>query len=108
MQVLRAQADKGIIEVDVTAFAAANAVIVRAENMEYDILLVKQDTDVYKALLMQCTHRDYALNANTVGLYCTAHGSRFDLSGNVLEGPATAPLKRFKTSLQQNKIIVQL
>ncbi len=55
---------------------------------------------------MKCTHRANPLTATKDGLYCPAHGSRFDLNGNVTEQPATEPLKQFKTSINQTSVIV--
>jgi Rieske Fe-S protein len=33
-------------------------------------------------------------NASETSWDCPCHGSRFDVDGNVLEGPAVRPLKR--------------
>jgi Rieske Fe-S protein len=96
------------IPVPLTSFAQSKIVIVRPDHNEFDILLVKKSDTEYLALLMKCTHRDNPLNATKDGLYCPAHGSRFDLNGDVLQEPATRPLKRYATSLDQNNVIINL
>jgi len=94
------------IEVPLTSFLQNNEVIVRPSNSEYDILLVKKSERKYTALLMECTHRNNSLVATEDGLYCPAHGSRFDLNGNVTQQPATEPLKQYQTSISQTAIII--
>jgi Rieske Fe-S protein len=85
-----------------------NLKIIRSKNLEYDILLVKDQTGDHKALLMQCTHMDNILSANRSGLTCTMHGSRFDLKGQPLNGPASKPLRSFKVMEENNHLIIFL
>jgi glycine/D-amino acid oxidase-like deaminating enzyme/nitrite reductase/ring-hydroxylating ferredoxin subunit len=48
------------------------------------------------AVSLRCTHLGCLLrfNAAETSWDCPCHGSRFDVDGNVLEGPAVAPLRR--------------
>ncbi|SFP04730.1 Glycine/D-amino acid oxidase [Amycolatopsis arida] len=48
------------------------------------------------AVSLRCTHLGCYLRFNSAerSWDCPCHGSRFDVDGNVLEGPATAPLDR--------------
>jgi cytochrome b6-f complex iron-sulfur subunit len=41
-------------------------------------------------------------------LYCSAHGSTFDLQGNVTHEPASRPLKQYRTEKVNNEIIIYL
>lgn len=56
-----------------------------------------------------CTHLGCELNWNEVekSWDCPCHGSRFDYKGNILEGPATEPLKQWKDH-EGNKVNPQL
>jgi cytochrome b6-f complex iron-sulfur subunit len=85
------------IDVPITAFETSNVAIVRDNQAEYDILLVKKPGEVFDAIYMKCSHRENPLTATPTGLHCSAHGSSFDLNGQVTKEPATAPLERFPT-----------
>jgi glycine/D-amino acid oxidase-like deaminating enzyme/nitrite reductase/ring-hydroxylating ferredoxin subunit len=58
---------------------------------------VYRDPDgVAHAVSLRCTHLGCILRFNSAerSWDCPCHGSRFDVDGNVLEGPASAPLNR--------------
>jgi cytochrome b6-f complex iron-sulfur subunit len=59
--------------------------------------LVANVNGSYVALTSVCTHqgcdKDWTFASNT--FTCTCHGSRFDPSGKVLQGPAQQPLTAF-------------
>lgn len=100
---------KGTIKVPLSSFIDKNKVlIVRNEQTVFDILLVKISDTNYNALLMQCTHQDNPLTATKSGLFCSAHGSTFDLQGNVTKEPALSPLKKFKTEVNNSFIEIFL
>jgi nitrite reductase/ring-hydroxylating ferredoxin subunit len=56
------------------------------------IFLMGRDANGIYAMSMQCTHKGCALVFSGAQLDCPCHHSRFDANGNVLVGPATAPL----------------
>jgi len=96
------------IDVATSAFVENKTVIVKSSKLEWDILLIK-NPDGYKAIEMKCTHRDNPLVASSTGtLHCTDHGSRFDNTGKVTEGPATNNLKTFKTANTDTTITIFL
>ena len=72
--------------------------IIRTNKIDFDILLIKKPEQKYTALLMKCSHLDNALVANTSGLTCNLHGSKFNFNGDVLTGPALSALTQFKTN----------
>ncbi|SRR5579884_3352880 len=64
------------------------------------ILVIRQNATTYTALSMMCTHQGCQVNPPSGGtIYCSCHGSRFDLHGNVLSGPAPSPLTNYGVSL---------
>lgn len=57
----------------------------------------------YVAVSPKCTHEGSTLvyQANNNAFYCPLDGSRFDLNGKVIFGPATQPLVVYKVSNDQ-------
>jgi Rieske Fe-S protein len=55
----------------------------------------RDEAGVLHAVSLRCTHMGCLLrfNAAETSWDCPCHGSRFDVDGAVLEGPATAPLE---------------
>lgn len=75
--------------------AAGRVIIVRTADMGFS---------AYSA---RCTHKGGKIkyDEKTGQLFCPSHGSRFDLQGQVVKGPATKPLQTFAA---QNEIVVTL
>lgn len=61
----------------------------------------------YTAVLMNCTHKGCGLNASQGKFVCPCHGSEFDLSGQVLKGPAKTDLRTFVVTDDDTHIIVK-
>ena len=94
------------MDVPLTSFVESNLVIVRDLQMPFDILLVKKSEQEYNAIYMKCSHEENPLTATKTGLYCSSHGSSFDLDGKVLKEPAPKPLTTFETKLNENSISI--
>ncbi|HRH59028.1 MAG TPA: Rieske (2Fe-2S) protein [Chitinophagaceae bacterium] len=62
----------------------------------------------FTALSLTCTHQGCTINydQSTEEFKCPCHGSEFDINGNVLQGPASSPLTKFKISISGNTITV--
>jgi len=84
-----------------------NLLVVRCNNLENDILLVKNANE-YKALYLKCTHEGVGLTATDKKILCSAHGSAFDFDGNVLKEPALRPLRQFHTEVINDNLVIQL
>lgn len=101
-------ANPKVLVIPVSKFTAdTKMVILRNDGLDNDILLVKRQ-DSYKALLMSCTHEGYALTPTANKIYCNAHGSQYDLDGNVTKEPSLTPLTQYKTELINNIIHLYL
>ena len=83
-------------------------VIVKAEQLNYPIYLHKISEFEYSAVWMECSHQNAELSAHGEYLTCPSHGSEFDKLGNVTQGPAQHSLRKFKTSLDNQYILIQL
>ncbi|MBL7864629.1 MAG: Rieske (2Fe-2S) protein [Cyclobacteriaceae bacterium] len=83
-------------------------VIVRNEKLEYPICVYRQSENEYKALLMKCTHQGTELQAAGDHLHCPAHGSEYNSSGQVTQGPATDGLRVFPVTVDNEKVVIIL
>ena len=74
------------------------------------ILIVRDAEDSVRAFQSHCTHKQVAVKYDERKklVRCPAHGSRFDLEGNVLRGPAKSALPTFKARLFSDRIVLVL
>ena len=82
--------------------------VLRTDDLEYDVLLYYVSNANYSAVLLKCTHYDNPVFVNNKEVFCPSHGSKFDYTGKVLTEPATQSLKAFKTSFVNNTISIQI
>jgi Rieske Fe-S protein len=107
-KVLKLPISENTVRMPLTSFTTEQLQIVRPDGWFYDIAVRKSSEEEYEALLLQCTHQQNQLIANQNGFICTLHGSRFNLEGQVVKGPAERPLKRFPVHSEQGQVIIQL
>ena len=69
--------------------------------------IIKDDNGI-KVFSISCTHLGCVLNVENDKFICPCHGSMFDLSGNVLKGPALKPLKQLEYKIEKENIIVYI
>jgi Rieske Fe-S protein len=56
-----------------------------------------------------CTHQGYLLEPRNGEWYCDYHGSRFaPASGDVLQGPARSPMRRYEVVERDGTVYVTL
>jgi nitrite reductase/ring-hydroxylating ferredoxin subunit len=65
-----------------------------AKLKDREMLFVRDSAKTVKAFGSLCSHQKYRLayDPRSKQIICANHGSRFDLAGKPLKGPATAPL----------------
>lgn len=83
-------------------------IIVRAENVNYPIVVYRFSETDFKALLLRCTHQSYELNVSGDLISCSAHGSEFTNKGDVVQGPAEQALQSFPIKMDEKNIYIQL
>lgn len=99
---------ENIAEIPLTLFEENNLNIIRVQGLGYDIALHKNENNNFTALLLQCTHAENELVSTGNGFTCNLHGSRFDMEGNVTEGPAQYSLKKFPVIKKESTLIINL
>lgn len=108
MPVYKTNIQKNKLVVPLNLFGQTNLQIIKPAGFDYNIALQKESDGTYTALLLRCTHSDNQLSATGNGFVCNLHGSRFDKEGQVLKGPAERSLRKFKTSLDGENVIIHL
>jgi Rieske Fe-S protein len=107
-KVLKLPVSENTVRMPATMFTTEQLHIVRPEGWFYDIAVRKTSAVDYEALLLECTHQQNQLIVSQNRFECTLHGSRFNLEGQVIKGPAERPLKRFVTRLDQGQVVIEL
>ncbi|WP_184548862.1 ubiquinol-cytochrome c reductase iron-sulfur subunit [Mucilaginibacter sp. FT3.2] len=96
------------VSVPVALFGTTNFQLIQPKNQYYNIGLKKEADGTYTALLLKCTHADNQLTPTGNGYKCDLHGSAFNGEGKVTIGPAERPLKKYRTEVQSDQIIIHL
>lgn len=70
------------------------------------IIIAKTLNGSFIAVSQTCTHQGGTVEfqANNNRFYCPVHGALFQTTGSVISGPASSPLKSYKTSLSGNSL----
>ena len=72
-------------------------------------LVSRTAQDAFTALTATCTHEACTITGFDNSAYvCPCHGSRFNTSGRVLNGPASVPLRSFATQFANNVLTIWL
>ena len=80
----------------------------RIDINDKGILLIRNTENSIKAVSSSCTHKQVKLKYDKKRnqIRCPAHGSRFELSGEVIRGPAKEPLTRYDARLDGDRILM--
>ena len=85
--------------------------LVKYNNDSGALLVEHNSDDTYKALSGICTHQHCVVSnfdgGNSV-FVCPCHNSRFDLNGNVVQGPASTKLRVYSTIVENNSLVITL
>jgi len=96
------------IQIPLSSFGQSSFQLVRPSGWYYDIAVEKKNEGLYESMLLQCTHQRNQLVPAGNGYFCSLHGSQFDKEGNVIKGPAENSLKKYNTTIEQDKLIIHL
>ncbi|MBP9080707.1 MAG: Rieske (2Fe-2S) protein [Flavobacteriales bacterium] len=84
------------------------SIVVDVQGLPAPIVVFRNGEHNHIALLMRCTHRGAELQLAGDRLDCPAHGSVFSDQGEVMEGPADAPLRRFPVTASGTDLLIRL
>jgi len=94
-----------IVKKGVTSFR--KYVLIHTTSLPFPICLKKNESD-YSAMLLKCTHQGAELQVFGERMVCPAHGSEFNLDGQVVEGPALDALQTFSTEVKNGQILITI
>ena len=96
------------ITVTVTGTALATAgTLALVTTAGGDVLVARTDASTFVALSAGCTHQACEITGFSGQSYvCPCHGSRFDTSGRVVNGPAVSPLPQFQTQFSNDVLTI--
>jgi Rieske Fe-S protein len=99
-----------VVEVEIAGTALSSvggAVLV--QSVAGVFLLSRTDDASYSAIDAICSHQSCTVTGADGNAYvCPCHGSRYDRNGRVLQGPATAALRRFTTTFTSGVVAITL
>jgi nitrite reductase/ring-hydroxylating ferredoxin subunit len=95
------------IAVLLSNFEKENLIIVRHSSLAFDILVTKND-QIFTAMEMKCSHEEMPLHVAGKKMMCSAHGSEFSLTGELLKEPALKNLTHLKTEIINEQLIIKL
>jgi Rieske Fe-S protein len=74
------------------------------------LMLVHHPDGRYLVVSRKCTHMGCKLSFTDVSktLDCPCHGSRFELTGEVVNGPASEPLRSYVVAMEGDTLVVSL
>jgi Rieske Fe-S protein len=98
------------VDVDVNGSALTDvggAVLV--ESIAGVFLVARTAANSFSAIDAVCSHQSCTVSgADGTAYVCPCHGSRYDRNGRVLNGPATAALRQFSTTLAGTVVTIAL
>jgi len=69
------------------------------------VAVVRTDTG-YEALSLRCPHAGATVQRQSPGWVCPAHGSQFEIDGELVRGPATTSLAEVPSRLRRGVLTV--
>jgi Rieske Fe-S protein len=98
------------VDVDIAGTALSGiggAVLV--ESVAGVFLLARTAESAFSAIDAVCSHQSCTVTGIDGSVYvCGCHGSRYDRNGRVLNGPATAALRQFRTTFTAGVVTIVL
>ena len=98
--------------VEVTVAGSALAAVggaVLVDSIAGVFLLARTADTTFSAIDAVCSHQSCTVTgADGAAYVCPCHGSRYDRNGRVLNGPATAALRRFSSSFASGVVTIAL
>jgi Rieske Fe-S protein len=100
----------GRVELPLTQYPELNeagaALQILPEGESQPLLVLVGVDGTHTVLSTECTHRSCTVEAQTDRIVCPCHGSTYDRKGAVLRGPAERPLRRYRSQLTSDGVLL--
>jgi cytochrome b6-f complex iron-sulfur subunit len=111
LQLINATESNGSVVLDVgpsSALATVGSAALIQTQARF-LLVGRTAQDAFSALTAICTHQTCTISGFANQTYvCPCHGSRFDISGQVLAGPAPFSLRQYATQFANDQLTISL
>jgi Rieske Fe-S protein len=88
--------------------AVGKPVVVKTPELPHPIILIPVDADNFRAVSAECTHLGCDVRPSQNFLVCPCHGSTFDMTGEVVRGPAPSGLDTYPVEIKGDRIEIIL
>ncbi len=95
------------VEIDLL-LAEHPAILITAPGWNEALILSHQVSGEYLALSSLCTHLGCQVRPGRHFISCPCHGSTFDMTGQVVRGPAPKPLPRFRVTVSDKTLTINV
>lgn len=107
VQYLSAVAADGRLAITKASLATVPFAFVKLESSEFPIFVSRDaTTGEYAAVLTRCMHRGCQVEPSDGHLVCPCHGSEYTNAGQILQGPTSLPLIRFRVEADTEHIYI--
>ncbi len=89
-------------------FGDGTYVLLENPQVPRAIFLHRRPDDTFAAVLTRCSHLGCQVEPAGNRLVCPCHGSEYEWTGEVLQGPAERPLYRYRVTADDESIYVEL
>lgn len=94
------------LRVPLSAIGPEGYVVIEGAALDAPVLIAAMDA-VYTAVTLVCTHRACEVYPRRDRLVCPCHGSQFGLRGELLRGPASAPLAQHAVRVDGDALVIE-
>jgi cytochrome b6-f complex iron-sulfur subunit len=96
-----------VVQIDASSPLATVGGVALVESQNNAVLVIRTSDTAFTALSGTCTHQACTITGYASGTFvCPCHGSEFNTNGQVLSGPAFAPLPRYNTQFAGNVLTI--
>jgi cytochrome b6-f complex iron-sulfur subunit len=96
-----------VVTIDASSPLATAGSVALVRSGIGNVLVARTSQDAFSALASICTHQNCAITGHSGQTFvCPCHGSQFDSSGRVLNGPAPSALRQYSAQFTSGVLTI--